>query len=148
MNATVSDARAIAPWHLWAVGIVSLCWNGFGAYDYLMTVTHDAAWLANVPPAAMAIVDAFPAWAVAAWAVGVWVSVLGSLLLLIRSRHAASAFLVSLLGAVVSYAYQATTGLPAAMGGAGYWIMPAVILVAIVLQWLYARRMAAAGVLR
>ena len=36
----------------------------------------------------------------------------------------------------------------AAMGGAGYWIMPAVILVAIVLQWLYARRMAAAGVLR
>jgi hypothetical protein len=85
---------------------------------------------------------------VAACAVGVWVSVLGSLLLLIRSRFAASAFLVSLLGAAVSYAYQATTALPATMGGAAYWIMPAVIVVAIVLQWLYARRMAEAGVLR
>ena len=84
----------------------------------------------------------------AAWAVGVWVSVLGSLLLLIRSRFAAGAFLVSLVGAVVSYAYQATTALPATMGGATYWIMPAVIVVAIVLQWLYAQRMAKAGVLR
>ena len=145
---TTVGGRAQAPWHLWAVGIVSLCWNGFGAYDYLMTVTHNANWLANVPPAAMAIVDAFPAWAVAAWAVGVWVSVLGAILLLIRSRHAGSAFLVSLLGAVVSYAYQATTALPATMGGAMYWIMPAVIVVAIVLQWLYARRMTEAGVLR
>jgi hypothetical protein len=113
-----------------------------------MTVTHNANWLANVPPAAMAIVDSFPAWAVAAWAIGVWVSVLGALLLLIRSRHAGSAFLVSLLGAVVSYAYQATTGLPATMGGAMYWIMPAVIVIAIVGQWLYARRMTEAGVLR
>ena len=147
MNATLG-ARTQSPWHLWAVGVVSLCWNGFGAYDYLMTVTHNANWLANVPPAAMAIVDAFPAWAVAAWAVGVWVSVLGAILLLIRSRHAGSAFLVSLLGAVVSYAYQATTALPATMGGAIYWIMPAVIVVAIVLQWLYARRMTEAGVLR
>ena len=96
----------------------------------------------------MAIVDAFPAWAVAAWAIGVWVSVLGAILLLIRSRHAATAFLVSLLGAAVSYAYQATTDLPATMGGAMYWIMPAVIVIAIVLQWLYARRMTEAGVLR
>ena len=147
MNATV-NARPQAPWHLWAVGIVSLCWNGFGAYDYLMTVTHDANWLANIPPSAMAIVDSFPAWAVAAWAIGVWVSVFGAILLLIRSRHAATAFLVSLLGAVVSYAYQATTGLPAVMGGAMYWVMPAVIVLAIVLQWLYARRMTEAGVLR
>ena len=147
MESTVAP-RAQTPWHLWAVGVVSLCWNGFGAYDYLMTVTHDANWLANVPPAAIAIVDAFPAWAVAAWAAGVWVSVLGSLLLLIRSRFAAGAFLVSLVGAVVSYAYQATTALPATMGGATYWIMPAVIVVAIVLQWLYAQRMTKAGVLR
>ena len=147
MNASVGG-RAQAPWHLWAVGIVSLLWNAFGAYDYLMTVTHNANWLASVPPAAMTIVDAFPVWAVAAWVIGVWVSLLGAVLLLIRSRHAGSAFLISLLGAVVSYAYQATTALPAEMGGAMYWIMPAVIVVAIVLQWLYARRMTEGGVLR
>jgi hypothetical protein len=147
MNAMVNE-RGLAPWHLWAVGIVSVLWDGFGSYDYLMTVTHNANWLANVPPAAMAIVDAFPAWAVAVWAIGVWVSLLGALLLLIRSRHAGTAFLVSLVGAVISYAYQATTALPSTMGGAGYWIMPAVIVAAIVAQWLYARRMTEAGVLR
>jgi hypothetical protein len=144
----IVDGTARAPWHLWAVGIVSLLWNAFGCYDYLMTVTHDASWLASVPPAAMAIVDAFPAWAVAAWAIGVWVSLLAAILLLLRSRHAATAFLASLLGAMVSYAYQATSGLPATMGGAVYWVMPTVIVVAIVAQWYYARRMTAAGVLR
>jgi hypothetical protein len=147
MNATVS-AAARAPWHLWVIGILSLLWNAFGCYDYLMTVTHDEAWLANIPPAALAIVDSFPAWAVATWAIGVWVSVLGSILLLLRSRHAALAFLVSLAGALVSYSYQATTDLPVVMGGASYWIMPAVIVVAIVAQWYYAKRMTDAGVLR
>lgn len=147
MNATVNERRR-TPWHLWLVGVVSVLWNGFGSYDYLMTVTHNANWLANVPPAAMAIVDAFPAWAVAAWAIGGWVSLLGAALLFIRSRHAATAFLVSLLGAVVSYAYQATTALPSTMGGATYWVVPAVIVIAIVAQWLYARRMIEAGVLR
>ena len=28
---------ARTPAHLWIVGILSLLWNGFGAYDYLMT---------------------------------------------------------------------------------------------------------------
>ena len=144
----IVDGPARTPWHLWAVGILSVLWNAFGCYDYLMTVTHDANWLANVPPAAMAIVDAFPAWAIAAWAIGVWVSLLAAVLLLLRSRHAATAFLVSLLGAAVSYAYQATTELPATMGGAVYWVMPTVIVLAIVAQWYYARRMTAAGVLR
>ena len=133
MESTVAP-KAQTPWHLWAVGIISLCWNGFGAYDYLMTVTHDANWLAKFPPGAIAIVDAFPAWAVAAWAAGVWVSVLGSLLLLIRSR-AAPAEPTRSLGAMalVLFAGQITdaarffvlalavaTGAPvlAAMGGA------------------------------
>ena len=28
---------ARAPAHLWIVGILSLLWNAFGCYDYLMT---------------------------------------------------------------------------------------------------------------
>jgi hypothetical protein len=148
MNATVSGEPARAPWHLWVLGILSLCWNAFGAYDYVMTVSHNAGYLAHVPPAAMAIVDAFPPWAVGAWALGVWVSLIASLLLLIRSRVAATAFLVSIAGALVSYVYQATTGLAAAMGGVGYWVMPAVVFIVLVAQWYYTRRMADAGVLR
>ena len=25
------------PWHLWVVGVVSLLWNGFGGYDFIMS---------------------------------------------------------------------------------------------------------------
>ena len=25
--------RAATPWHLWLVGLLSLAWNGYGAFD-------------------------------------------------------------------------------------------------------------------
>ncbi|MFA9199762.1 MAG: hypothetical protein ACEQR8_01055 [Cypionkella sp.] len=148
-------AHAGAPWHLWAVGIVSLLWNAFGGYDYTMTQLRDPAYLgmfADQMGMSLAEVeaffDSFPAWASALWAIGVWGSVLGSLLLLARSRHAASAFLVSLIAAALSFLYQMTLDLPPAMETGFNRFMPLVILAAIVLQWWYARRQAAAGVLR
>jgi hypothetical protein len=34
----MDDVQAAkAPVHLWIVGFLSLLWNGFGCYDYLMT---------------------------------------------------------------------------------------------------------------
>jgi hypothetical protein len=85
---------------------------------------------------------------VALWAVGVWGSVAGSVLLLMRSRHAATAFLLSLIGALASFVYQFTLEKPASLETGLAVIMPIAILILIVAQWHYARRMAAAGVLR
>src|SRR3546814_17255148 len=48
----------------------------------------------------------FPLWANVGWELGVWGSVLGSLLLLARSRHAVTAFLLSLVGLAISSVYQ------------------------------------------
>jgi hypothetical protein len=146
--ATVEPAPT--PKHLWLVGILSLLWNAFGAYDYVMSELDAQAYLTQVGygPEAIAWMESFPAWAVALWAVGVWGSVAGSILLLLRSRHAVTAFLVSLLGALGSFAYQFSSDKPAELRGALETIMPVVILIAIVLQWYYARRQAAAGVLR
>ena len=64
------------------------------------------------------------------------------------SRFAAPVFLVSLVGALISFAYQFTADAPASMHGGMENVIPVVILIAIVAQWYYARRMAAAGVLR
>ena len=75
-------------------------------------------------------------------------SVAGSILLLLRSRHAVTAFVISLVGAVLSFIYQMTIDLPPAMDSTMNKVMPLVIVGAIVLQWWYARRMRAAGVLR
>ena len=95
------------PWHFWLVAIVSLLWNGFGGYDYTMTQLRDPGYFAMMSEQMHASVaelkaffDSFPAWASALWAIGVWGSVAGSILLLMRSRHATTAFLVSLVGAL------------------------------------------------
>lgn|SRR5690606_11564382 len=138
------------PKHVWIVGILSLLWNAFGAYDYTMSHLGGADYFASMglDDEAYAWFQALPAWSVAAWAVGVWGSVLGSVLLLLRSRHAATAFLVSLVGALVSFCYQFLTERPASLEGGMSTVMPAVILLLIVAQWYYARRQAAAGVLR
>lgn len=150
MNAIVAPGRASVPWHLWAVGLVSLCWNGYGAYDYTMSHIGGLAFYESVGLDAEAFtwVEAMPVWAVAAWAIGVWVSVAGSILLLLRSRHAATAFAVSFAGALVSFAYQFTSDRPASLQGGMAFVIPVVILVAITAQWYYAKRMTLAGVLR
>jgi hypothetical protein len=148
MNATVSSGPAKAPWHLWAVGILSLCWNAIGAYDYVMSVSLNADYLANYPPEMAALIKSFPVWATTAWAFGVWGSLVGSVLLLLRSRHAATAFLVSILGALVSDIYEFTLDLPPAIDTTMTKVLPLVVLILIVAQWYYARRMTAAGVLR
>lgn len=146
----MNELAAKAPWHLWVVGLVSLLWNAYGAYDYTMSHIGGLEFFRSVglDEAAFDWFEAMPAWATAAWAVGVWVSLLGSILLLARSRHAATAFLVSLVGAAISFAYQFTSERPPSLEGAMATVMPIVILVAIVAQWYYARRMTAAGVLR
>ena len=98
---------------------------------------------------ATAWLDSFPVWASAMWAIGVWGSVLGSILLLMRWRHAVTAFAVSFVAAAINFAFETTMEtMPQLEGSAMSKVMPLVILAAIVLQWWYARRMRAAGVLR
>jgi hypothetical protein len=139
-----------APKHLWVVGIFALLWNAYGAYDYTISHLGGLEFFQSVglDEAAFAWFQAMPAWAVGAWAIGVWVSLLGAILLLARSRHAATAFLVSLVGAVISFGYQFTSDRPPSLEGSMAMVMPIVILCLIAAQWYYARWMATGGVLR
>jgi hypothetical protein len=145
-----------APWHLWVIGVLSLLWNAFGGYDYTMSQLRDPAYLEKtMGPMGVSVeqanawLDSFPVWASAMWAIGVWGSVLGSILLLIRSRHAATAFVISFIAAAINFAFETTMEtMPQLADNTMSKVMPLVILAAIALQWWYARRMRAAGVLR
>ena len=75
------------PWQLWAVGIVTLLWNGLGITSYLMTELGQLDAL-GMSSSQIAYFDTFPAWATGFWALGVWGAFLGSILLLARSRFA------------------------------------------------------------
>ncbi|QCB55334.1 hypothetical protein E5675_13440 [Sphingopyxis sp. PAMC25046] len=138
------------PWHLWAVGVVSLLWNAFGAFDYVMTKMGNAEYMAAFTPEQQAYFTSFPLWANVGWALGVWGSVLGSLLLLARSRHAVTAFLLSLVGLAISSIYQ--FGMHYSdlerMFGTFPMIFTAVIWVIVIALFLYARAQTSKGVLR
>jgi hypothetical protein len=93
----MTDMTVKTPWHLWAVGAVSLLWNAYGGYDYTMSMTQGAAYLASagMTPDQVAYYEAMPVWMTAIWAVGVWGGVMGSLLLLLRNKLAFPVFAVS-----------------------------------------------------
>jgi hypothetical protein len=146
---------ARAPAHLWIVGILSLLWNCFGAYDYTMTRTQGAKYIATTMPgvdanAAMAWIDAMPMYAQIGWGLGVWFALLGSIFLLIRSRWAVWSFGISLAGALLSLGYQLALAppMPGATQGGLMKVMPLVIIAIAVALFLYARAMEKRGVLR
>lgn len=145
---TVAHTRSPStPWHLWVVGVVALVWNGGGAFDYLMTQTENASYMSQFTPEQLEYFYGFPTWLVAFWAMAVWGSVLGSILLLMRSRFAAPVFLVALVCMVVNSLHNFVFSDGIEIMGSGGAIFSAVIFVVSVALWLYARAMRDRGVL-
>jgi hypothetical protein len=132
----------------WIVSGLSLLWNAFGCFDYTMTQTRNAAYLANFPPDVLAFIDSLPAWVHGAWAIGVWGSLLGSILLLARSRWAVAAFGVSLLGLAASQIHQLLAGMPASMTTPGMLAMQAFIWIVLLFLIWYAQWALAKAILR
>jgi len=144
--------EARTPAHLWIVGILSLLWNCFGGYDYLMTRMRNTDYLSSMgidPNVILTWIDSFPLYAQIGWGLGVWGGVLGSVLLLMRSRYAVWAYIASLIGMALSFGYQYLgSTMPAGMDVGMSKYMPVVIIVVGGAQLLYARAMQAKGVLR
>ena len=145
---------ARAPAHVWIVGVVATLWSCFGCYDYLMTRMRNTDYIAGSMPgvdpnAFLSWIDGFPMYAQIGWGMGVWLGLLGSILLLLRNKWAVWSYGLSLLGAVISLGYQIALASPlAGMEGTFNTVMPYVIIGVCVALFLYARAMAAKGVLR
>jgi hypothetical protein len=135
-------AGSRAPWHVWAVGVLSLLWNAFGCYIYAMTMMRDPAMMAQTPPEVRAMMDTAPGWSTAAWALGVWAALLGSILLLVRHRWAVWAFAASLAGLVLTAVYEFGVHMPMNVAQTG-----TIWAVALFLLW-YGWTMRGRGVLR
>lgn len=134
--------KAATPWHLWAVGVISLLWNAFGGYDFVMSVTQgETYWRASgMNDAMVAYYNAMPTWMYVPWVLGVWGAVAGSVLLLMRNKLAVPAFALSLLGAVGSLVYGLANPmppLPEAMAAMAYmpWVIAAIAAVLAAYAW-------------
>ncbi len=151
----IGNQRVKAPWHLWVLGIVSLIWFAGGANDYVMTKTENAAYLGmaadNMGVNVATILDYFngyPLWATVFWALGVWGAVAGSILLLLRTRFAFHALVVSLIGLAGSSIYTFTSDIPPEFASTGQLVFTALIWASVIGMAAYAKAMTRAGVLR
>ncbi len=142
------DGRHKAPWHLWVVGLLAVVWNGFGAYDYIMTVTEDAAYLHDFSAEQLDFFRSMPDWVVFFWALAVWSGFVAACLLLLRSGWASVAYGISLAGMAVSFAHNYLMAGGAEIYGVAGIIMTVVLVAAAVGQFLYARAMQRTGYLR
>jgi hypothetical protein len=149
-----TTAQSRTPVHLWIIGGLSLLWSCFGAYDYLMTRMRNTDYIASAmpgvdPQAALAWIDRFPLYAQLGWGLGVWMGLLGSVMLLVRSRWAVGAYGLSLLGALLGLGYQIVAAPPLeGAHGPMMTVMPYVIILLALGLFLYARAMAKKGLLR
>ena len=142
------DGSTRIPSHLWIVGALATLWNGFGAFDYLMTQTRNAQYLASFTDPQRIYFESFPIWMEAMWATGVWGGLAGSLLLLARSRYAVAAFALSLAGLAASTLYQYVLSSPPPEMTSGAMLGMNLVIWAVAIGLLvYAMRMRRRGVL-
>lgn len=147
-SVTESHGSIETPWHLWVVGIIATIWNSGGALDYTMTQTRNETYMSGFTPEQLDYFYSFPAWADGVWALGVWGAFVGSLLILLRSRHAVIAFGISLIGLFGSSIYQLMADMPPSLSTPGIWVFTAVIALSIIFLIWYSRMMTAKGILR
>lgn len=141
--------RVHTPWHLWAIGFISLLWNAMGAFDYVMTQTQNEAYLSVFTPEQLSYFTSFPAWVVTAWATAIWTAVLGSILILMRNRFAVLALSVSFVAMVVTCVHNFALSSPTLMdiSGPEAGAFSLAIFVVSALLLLYARAQRRRGVL-
>ncbi|MEZ4413698.1 MAG: hypothetical protein R2910_11990 [Gemmatimonadales bacterium] len=136
-------------WHFWVVSVGGLLWSAIGAFDYVMSQTRNANYMANFTPTQLEFFYSLPAWVVACWAIGVWGGVVGCLLLLLRKGAAVPVLLASLIGAILTFIHNflLSEGVEAMGGGASAVIFPIIIVVISLGLWWYARAMKLKGVI-
>ena len=146
----MTDAPMKTPWHLWLVGVIAVLFNAIGVFDFVMSMTQGAAYMASagMTPDQIAHYQAMPGWMTVVWAVGVFAAFLASIFILLRKKLALPIFVLSLAAFLVSllYTYVLTNG--GAVMGQQMAIMSAVIAGLLVFFAGYSRFMGVRGVLR
>ena len=142
MNAT---ATRRAPWHLWAVAVLTLFWNGAGAVTILMAQTgsrldmdaREVAYYANQP-----------FWFVLATDLATFLPVAAAVALLLRSRSAVWLFALALAAIVFTNAYDVAAGTSLTLADQGWRNLTVVLVVLALLQFGYAWMIRNRGALR
>ena len=139
-----TEAKAGAPWHLWAIGLVALLWYAAGTVTIFMAQMGKLA----VTPGEAAYYASQPAWFTAVTDVANFAGIAGAILLLMRHAKALRVFVLSLIAIAVTHAYDLAMGTSRSFANAGAMTVNiAIVVIAALLIW-YAAAMKQRGVLR
>ena len=139
------NRSAKTPWHLWATGFLTLLWNSVGGFSYTMTRLGKLEDL-GMGPVEIDYFASAPLWSNFFWALGVWGAILGSILILLRSRFAVYSILAAIIGLLGSNAWQyGMSDIPESLANPPLTIA---IWITTLFMLFYASRMARKGVLK
>lgn len=96
--------RAVPGWY-WVVAGLAVAWQAIGCFFYVTQVSMDGADLAALPRVQADAFGAMASWQWSVFAVAVWSGLIGAVGLLLRRRWAMWPLLVSLIFALIQYAY-------------------------------------------
>jgi hypothetical protein len=139
------DPNRKTPWHLWAMGILTLLWNGSGAVTIMLA---QGGRLANIGSGEAAYYAAQPTWFVIATDIALVSAVAAGVALLRRSRTAVWLFGLSLALILFNNGYELIAGTSRMLANRGALILTIVIAVIAILQLAYARAMAKTAALK
>ena len=110
----MNDVTSKAPGHLRAVAVIAVLFNSIGVFDFVMSRTQGAQYMASagMTPAQIEHYMGMPGWMLVVWAIGVFGAFVASILLLMRRKLAFAVFVLSLAAFLVSllYTYVLTDG--------------------------------------
>ena len=142
MNAT---ATRRAPWHLWAVAVLTLFWNGAGAVTILMAQTGSRL---DMDAREIAYYANQPFWFVLATDLATFLPVAAAVALLLRSRSAVGLFALALAAIGFTTAYDVAAGTSLTLADQGWRNLTVVLVILALLQFGYAWMIRKRGALR
>ncbi|WP_409433164.1 hypothetical protein ACJ3XI_01320 [Litorimonas sp. RW-G-Af-16] len=130
----------------WILGGLFLLWNVFGCYMYYLDMTlSDAAYAESYGEAMAALRDQYPTWSVAAYAIAVWGGLAAAILYLLRKAWCVPVFILSLIAAVLSFAWGLTNAEMREAAGTMGWAMPLIVVTAGIFEIWWSRKMKGHG---
>lgn len=142
------NGNAKAPWHLYAVGLLTLVWNGYGASQWYMQAMKVRSYYAQMTLEQVQFLQAQPIWVEVLFGVGVWTGVLGALMLLLRRKLAFNAFVASLIAVVANTVYMQVVSNGREVFGIGTLYAAIAVIVVAAASAAYARFARARGIIR
>lgn len=135
----------------WIICVLGVLWSSGGAYDYTMTRTQNADYMAQFPPDLLEYFYNMPLLMDFTWPLAVWGGLLGWILMLARKKWAVPVFLVSFVAMIINFGYMLFDGGMALqaqhMGAFSYIFTALIVLLGVFALW-FSHRAKANGTLK